>query len=84
MKGIKDITASVATSALSCDAPKLDDSANTNINSQTSKNDVDNSVKGGNGSDYDGDKSDEEEGWEDEHEHDEEHLDDNIDRKSVV
>lgn len=79
MKGIKDITASVATSALSCDAPKLDDSANTNINSQTSKNDVDNSVKGGNGSDYDGDKSDEEEGWEDEHEHDEEHLDDNID-----
>lgn len=94
LKGMEDITASIATSALSCDASRLDDADDTNVNSQTFQNGVDGGDRGSNrGDDKDEDEDEDEEdlgdedgdddGDDDDDDDDDEHLDDSMDTDDI-
>ena len=85
LKGMEDITASIATSALSCDASRLDNADDTNVNSQTFQNGVDGGDRGANrGDDKDEDEDEDEEDLGDEDGDDDEHLDDSMDTDDIL
>lgn len=95
LKGMEDITASIATSAPSCDAFRLDDDVDTNVNSQIFANGVRSGDRGDNRDDDKDEKEDEdEEDWgdedgdgdddgEDDEDDDDEHLDDSMDTDDI-